>query len=351
MSYHFNNSILNRVLSGRGRFSLPILTSAGRRGIILLGFTATIFLGSADRVNAQKIYTIGSLNTADQFVDAFEGFKSRMVELGYKQGQNVRYEYHNSKGNAEILRTMAQKLVQDKVDMIVTTSTTGTVTAVKATAGTRIPVVFLSAANPHLLVKSFSGSGNNLAGISSASLELTAKRFELLKELAPGVKRLAVPVDPKGVNYQTIVEENRQAAAKFGIVISEIHVRNVDEIGQAAGTITRKSFDAVFTPADTLISAGVDGIVKQVLKEKLPAITALLVNVERGCLATYASDYNALGKQGAALADKILRGAKPADLPIELPDKIQLALNLKTAQAIGLKIPRDLLLRADVTVE
>jgi putative tryptophan/tyrosine transport system substrate-binding protein len=95
----------------------------------------------------------------------------------------------------------------------------------------------------------------------------------------------------------------------------------------------------------------VDWIVKQVLKERLPVIASLLVNVERGSLATYASDYNALGKQGAVLADKILRGAKPADLPIELPDKIHLALNLKTAQAIGLKIPRELLLRADVTFE
>ena len=351
MSYHFNHSLLNSVLAWRAEFSLRILISTGRRGVILLGLAAIILLGSADRVNAQKIYTIGSLNTADQFVNAFEGFKSRMAELGYKQGQNVRYDYHNSKGNAEVLRTMAQKLVQDKVDMIVTTSTTGTVTAVKATAGTRIPVVFLSAANPQLLVKSFSGSGNNLAGISSASLELTAKRFELLKELVPGAKRLAIPVDPKGVNYQTIVEENRQAAARLGIVTSEIHVRSVDEIAQAVGAITRKSFDAVFTPADTLISAGMDWVVKQVLKEKLPAITALLVNVERGCLATYASDYTALGKQGAVLADKILRGAKPADLPIELPDKIHLALNLKTAQAIGLKIPRELLLRADETFE
>jgi putative ABC transport system substrate-binding protein len=95
----------------------------------------------------------------------------------------------------------------------------------------------------------------------------------------------------------------------------------------------------------------VDRIVRQAIKERLPSITALLVNVERGCLATFASNYGALGKQGAVLADKILRGAKPADLPIELPDKIHLALNLKTATAIGLKIPREMLLRADETFE
>lgn len=298
-----------------------------------------------------RILTIGSLNTADQFVDAVEGFKSRMAELGYKEGQSIRYEYHNSNGNPETLRTMAQKLIQDQVNMIVTTSTTATEAAVKATQSTGIPVVFLSAANTKLLVKNFSGSGNNLAGISSASLELTAKRFELLRELVPGAKRMVMPVDPKGANYRMIVEENREAAARLGLAISELHVRSLDEIARAVGAITRKSYDAVFSPADTLVTVGIDWVVKQAIKEKLPTITALLVNVKRGCLATYASDYAALGKQGAVLADKILKGAKPASLPVELPDKIKLSLNLKTAKAIGLKIPKAMLLRADEVVE
>lgn len=162
---------------------------------------------------------------------------------------------------------------------------------------------------------------------------------------------MAVPVDPKGVNYGAIVEENRQAATKLGFVISEIHVRSVDEIAPAVRVITRKSYDAVFTPADTLVSAGIDWVVKQAIKETLPTITALLVNVNRGCLATYASDYTSLGKQGAVLADKILKGAKPAALPVELPDKIKLALNLRTAKAIGLQIPKTMLLRADEVIE
>jgi ABC-type uncharacterized transport system substrate-binding protein len=300
---------------------------------------------------AEKILTIGSLNTADQFIDAFQGFKSRMAELGYKEGHNIRYEYHNSQGNAEQLRAMTRKLVQDKVNMIVTTSTTGTVAAAKATKGTGIPVVFLSAANTQLLVKGFSGSGNNLAGISSASLELTGKRFELVRELVPGAKRMVMPVDPKGVNYRMIVEENRVAAAKLGFTISELHVRDVAEIASAVQTISRKTYDAVFSPADTVVTAGIDWVVKQAIKEKLPIVTALLVNVKRGCLATYASDYGALGKQGAVLADKILKGAKPANLPVELPDKIKLVLNLKTAKAIGLKIPETMLLRADEVIE
>ena len=321
------------------------------KGIILL-IVAIIFLAcSPEKVRAQRIYNIGSLNTAEQFVDAFEGFKSRMAELGYKEGRNVRYDYHNSKGNAEVLRTMAQKLVDDKVDMIITTSTTGTVVAVKATAGTRIPVVFLSAGNPQKLVKNYGTSGSNLAGISSASLELTAKRFELLKELYPRAKRIAMPVDPKGVNYQSIIAEIQEATPRLGYVVSEIHVLSVADVAKVAPSITSKNYDGIFMPADSLVSEGIEELVRQSIKEKLPLATSLLVNVKRGCLLTYASDYTALGKQGAVLADKILRGAKPADLPIELPDKIHLALNLKTANAIGLKIPRELLLRADETFE
>ncbi len=308
-------------------------------------------ISATGTAGAQKMITIGSLNTADQFLDAFNGFKNRMTALGYKENQTIRYEYLNSQGNAEQLRTMTQKLVQDKVDMIVTTSTTATVAAAKATEGTRIPVVFLSAANTQLLVKSFSGSGNNLAGISSASLELTGKRFELLKELVPGAKRLVMPVDPKGVNYKMIIEENRQVAPKLGLTISELHVHSVDEIASAIGVANRKSYDAIFSPADTVVSAGIDWVVKQAIKEKLPTITALLVNVNHGCLATYASDYAALGKQGAVLADKILKGAKPADLPVEMPDKIKFALNLKTAKAIGINIPKTMLLRADDVIE
>lgn len=340
---------------GSFAYALPahrILTILIRQKLCFgLVIALACFVSEVRAATAQKTIRIGSLNTADQFLDAFEGFKSRMAQLGYREGFDIRYEYHNSKGDVERLKAIAQQLVQANVSMIVTTSTTGTVAAAKATQGTGIPVVFLSAANPQLLIKDFSGSGNNLAGISSASLELTAKRFELLKELAPGTKKLAMPVDPQGVNYKMIVEENRQAAAKLGVVIDEIHVRSLEEIAPAMGVITRKSYNAIFSPADTLVSAGIDWVVKQAIKEKLPTTTALLVNVNRGCLATYASDYIALGKQGAVLADKILKGAKPAALPVELPDKIKLALNLKTAKAIGIRVPQEMLLRADEIFE
>lgn len=311
---------------------------------------AAVF-GLAPAAEAQKVYSIGSLNTGDQFVNAFESFKVRMSELGYREGHNVRYQHYNARANSELLRNAASKLVEDKVDLIVTSSTTATVAAARAAMSARIPVLFLSAGNPEKLVQNLGGSAGNLAGISSASLELTGKRFELLRELAPRAKKIAMPLNPKGVSYSDIVSEARQTAARLGFEISEVHVSTVNEIESVIPTVTRKSYDAIFHPPDSLVTEGVEVVANQAIRERLPVVTSLLVNVKRGCLATYAADYPALGRQGAALADKILKGVRPGDLPIEVPDRFKLVLNLKTAKAIGLRIAKEMLLRADEVVE
>lgn len=317
-------------------------------GILVGALSLVCFAATA---SAQKVYSIGSLNTADQFVNAFDGFRSRMAELGYREGQNVRYQYYNSRGDAELLDALARKLAHDNLDLIVTSSTSATVAAAKATARTRIPVVFLSSGNAHRLVKSFSSSGSNLAGISSASVELVGKRLELLKELAPDARRIAVPLDPAGVNYRANISETTEAAARLGLKVWEIKVANYEELERFSQDITRKTADAIFTPPDSLLTERIEILVAQAIKQKLPLITSLLANIKRGCLATYAADYLALGRQGAVLVDKILKGAKPADLPIELPNKFKLALNAKTAKAIGLQIPKEILLRADQIFE
>ena len=326
------------------------MNSAGIKTITVF-FLLALPLGLAGPAGAQKVYRIGSLNTAEQFVNAFEGFKSRMAELGYVEGKNVRYDFYNAKGSNEALNAFAKKLAQDKVDMIVTSATSSTVAAAKATKGTSIPVVFLSAGNPEKLVKSFAGSGSNLAGISSATLELTGKRLELLKEMVPSVNRITSIDNPGGVNFQTNLREFREGAKRMGFTIREIEVRGREELQRALPTITAKTADAVFTPPESLITEHIEVIATHAVKNKLPVITSLLANVKKGCLATYAADYFALGRQGAVLADKIFKGTKPANLPIELPSKLSLVINLKTAKAIGLKVPREILLRADEVIQ
>jgi putative ABC transport system substrate-binding protein len=330
------------------RRQVRVLT--GKRSAPVFGgalFLLAVFFGSAaGNVAAQKIHSIGALNTAEQFISAFDGFRSRMTELGYRERYNVRYQFYNSRGSNELLDTLAEKLVHDKVDMIVTSSTSATVAAAKAAEKSRIPVLFLSAGNPEKLVKGYAGSGTNLAGISSASVELVEKRFELLKELAPSAKSVAVLHYPHGVNYKSNLAESRAAAARLGLKLIEFNTVG-DEFEKTVRRINRAETDAMFAPPESFLTERIDVLVGHAIKEKIPLITSLLVNVERGCLATHAADYRALGKQGAALADKIFKGASPGSLPIEMPDKINLALNLRTARAIELKIAKELLIRAD----
>jgi len=208
-------------------------------------------------------------------------------------------------------------------------------------------VVFLSAGNPKKLVKSFASSGGNVTGVSSATLDITGKRFELLRELAPWAKRVALLSNPGGVNFRANLAKVREEATRQGFILWEIEVRNREEVVKAAATLTRKTADAIFSPPDSLVTDSIDFIVKQAIKEKLPLVTSLSANVNRGCLATYAADYFSLGRQGAMLVDKILKGTRARDLPIEQPSKLKLIINLETAKSIGLEIPREILLRAD----
>jgi putative ABC transport system substrate-binding protein len=311
---------------------------------IFLGFT-----GSQTAV-AGKVYRISALVSEDFFMPAFEGFRAKMKEMGYAEGKNIQYDLRNARGDKDTLQKLAQTLIQDKPDLIVTSSTTATLPVAKATLGSRVPVVFLSAGNPLEFVKSYASSGNNITGITTATVDLTAKRLELLRELAPWVKRVASISSPHGVSYNDHLRAVREAAKKFALELWEINVSDRKEIEEISSTITRKVADAIFLAPDRLITGNIELFVKQSIREKLPLIPPPATH-DSGGLATYGHDYYALGHQGASLVDKILRGAKPADLPIEQPSKLRLVINLKAANAIGLKVPKDILVRADEVIQ
>ncbi|MGH7829019.1 MAG: ABC transporter substrate-binding protein, partial [Candidatus Binatia bacterium] len=197
---------------------------------------------------AQKVYRIGALIAADQFLPAFEGFKMKMAALGYKEGENIRYDLHNANGDREALNQLALKLVQDKPDLIVTSSTTATAPVAKATKGTDLPVVFLSAGNPLQFVKGYASSGNNLTGITSSSLDLIDKRLELLKELAPGAKRVIALQVPGEINYEDARRLTREAAKKLGLALVEVQAGHEEIKTKTSDLITRKLGDGVLIP-------------------------------------------------------------------------------------------------------
>jgi len=314
---------------------------------------AVLTLLDPQMASAQKVYRIGALVAEDQFVPAFDGFKKKMAELGYTEGKNVKYDFHNAKGDVDIVKELAQKIVQEKPDLIVTASTTATTFVAKLTEGTNLPVVFLSAGNPLKLVKSYASSGNNLTGITSSILDLMGKQIELLKELIPGAKRVIFLTNQKATNYQDYIISTREAAKRLGFMLAEVEIQatNAEEVKAKLFLITRKLGEGLFIPPDTSFVGATEQIAQQAIKEKLPTAGPNIQNVRRGLLAGYSSELSSLGEQGAGLVDKILRGARPADLPIEQPYRLQLVINMKTAKAIGLKISKEILLRADEVIE
>ena len=301
-------------------------------------------------VEAQKVHRIGVLVGEDRFLPTVNGFTKKMAELGYTEADNIKYDFHNARSNRQAMENIAQKLVQEKPHLIVTSSATPTEYVAKATKGTDIPVVFLSAGNPLRFVKGYASSGNNLTGISASVIDLVEKRMELLRELDPRVKRIASFNDPSGANYQANMDAVREAAKKLGFKIIEINVASREALERAMPTITRKRADAILLPPDAIVEH-IDLFAKQSVKEKLPLIVTPGVPLEEGGLATYGHDYFAMGEQGAVLVVKVLKGARPMDLPIEQPSKLKLVINLNTAKAIGLKIPKEILLRADEVIE
>jgi putative ABC transport system substrate-binding protein len=311
---------------------------------------ANLFFGLSSPADAQKIYRVGALVTADEFLPSFDGFKKKMAEVGYKEGKHVIYELHNAKGDSAALLRLANQLVQDRPDLIVTTSSSSTAPVARATAATAIPVVFLSAGEPLKFVKSYASSGNNLTGISTAVLDLTEKRLELLKELTPWVKRVALISNPLGVTYDDHLIAVRQGCRKLRLYVLEKSASNREQLEKLAPALTRKAADAIILQPDTMLGRNIDIVDDQSVRERLPLIPPPAF-IQSGGVATYGPDNAALGRQGAALVDKILKGARPADLPIEQPAKLDLVINLKTARAIGLKVPKDVLLRADRVLE
>jgi len=310
-----------------------------------------LVLAGSHAALAQKVYRVSALIGDDQFLLAVEGFKKKLTELGYREGRNIEYQVYSGKADPEVMNRLANKLVAGKPDLIVTSSTTATVPVAKLTEGTNLPVIFLSAADPLRFVKSYASSGNNITGISASALDLIAKRLELLRELAPWAKRVASLNNPRGVNYQSNLIAVREAAKRFGFTILELNATNQEEAIEEVSKLSRKTMDALLLPVDATLTAHIDAIVKECIQKKLPLFPPAVIPIDMGGLATYGPDFFSLGQQGAVLAEKIFRGVRPADLAIEQPYKLNLAINLRTAKAIGLKIPNEILLRADQVIE
>jgi putative ABC transport system substrate-binding protein len=316
-----------------------------------LALSLIVLFGTGFRnPDSDRVYRIGVMITDDTYLAPVQGFQAAMRELGYVEGKHVTYEIQNAKLNRAALQGFATRFVQNRVDLIFTATYLGASAAKDATAGTPIPVVFGPAGDPVEtgLVKSLLGSGNNLTGVSTLSLELTAKRLEMLTRLVPGVRRIALLYNPEDRFSQEVSRQAHQAANRLGLAVVHRHGRDAAEIRQAMRGLSRTGVDAVFAIPDILVNNQIEALSAIARERRLPYMVHIGTLVEKGALASYGLNTYQIGRQAARLADKIFNGARPWEIPIETPRKLELVVNLRVAKDIGARIPENLLKEADV---
>ncbi len=297
----------------------------------------------------EKIYRIGIAVRGKSYMPGIEGFKSKMGQLGYKEGKDIIYDTFVV-DKREALTTVIAELLAKKVDVIHTYSTPATVEAYNQTK--TIPIVFGSMGDPLAsgTVQSFERSGTNVTGVTSLSAPLVEKRLELLLEVAPTAKKIAFPLSLDDIPGKSSYELVLKAAEKLQVEIIPYYVTDERPSKETALAILKKDVDGIVLSSDSTTWANLADYISQSLKEKLPFAVFDKDMVVAGGLVGYGPDYFVSGEQSAILVDKILRGQHPSDLPIEVPQKLVLAVNLKTAQAIGIELPETLLQRAEVVV-
>jgi putative ABC transport system substrate-binding protein len=320
---------------------------------------ALLALGAAPLVShAQqqgKIWRVGFLSQRARpdslDADIFGAFPRGMRELGYVEGKNLVIEWRFANGNVERLPELVAELVRLKVDAIVTSSTPATRVLQKAT--TTIPIVMGTIGDPvgSGFVASLGRPGGNITGLTSITNDLSPKLLELLLGIVPQLSRVAVVVNSTNPFHASVLKNVQAAAQKTGITILSVEARTVQEIEIAFPTITKERAGAVILAQDSLFTQQRRQIAELSAKHRLPLIAAMLEYVEAGVLMSYGPSFADIYRRAATYVDKIFRGAKPGDLPIERPTKFDLAVNLKTARALGLTIPQSILIRADRVIE
>ena len=284
--------------------------------------------------------------TSPRFVDAF-----RQGLGGYVEGRTIVIHYRWAEGHAERLPELASELVRLNVDVMVTAGQQATLAAKQATAA--IPIVMVGVADPvgTGIVGSLARPGANVTGLSAQAEEYAAKWLELLKAVIPRLARVAVLADPTNPSYSVYWRELRPAARILNVQLHTLDAHQPDDLPEAFAEAARHRVDALVVPQQPFTIRTQSRIVELAAKSRLPAIYNLTETVRIGGLMAYGASLADMYRRAAIYVDKILKGSKPADLPVERPTKFELVINLKTAKALGLTVPQSLLLRADEVIQ
>jgi putative ABC transport system substrate-binding protein len=280
-----------------------------------------------------------------------DAFKNGMEALGWFEGRNIHFDVRFAPGNADNATGVTSEMLK-LAPVLVVANTNKVVIALKQQTRT-VPIVFVQVTDPVTagIVESLAAPGGNITGFTSSDFSLSAKSVETLKEIAPRVARLAIlrdSGDPQSIGQAASVQ---MAAASFGMELTSIDIRDADTISRGIDLFARRENGGLIVPATPLSTVHLASIVASAAQNKLPAIYPYRYFVNRGGLISYGADNLDLWRRSASYVDRILKGANPADLPVQTPTRFELIINLKTAKTLGLEVPPALLARADEVIE
>jgi putative ABC transport system substrate-binding protein len=281
-----------------------------------------------------------------------EAFRQELRRLGYAEGQNMVIEYRSADGRFERLPELAGELAALKVDVIVAVVTQAALAAKQATS--TIPIVMVGVSDPvgSGLVASLARPGGNVTGTSSTAAEVVGKQLELLREMLPKASRVAALWNSANLVFQKqLLAEAKEAATKLKMKLHVVEARAPDQLDRAVANILRQPTDALLVLGDPMLGAHAARIAELATRHRLPTVSGAREAAERGILMTYGPDFFHAHRLSAKYLDRILKGARPADLPVEQTTKFELVINAKTAAALGITIPQSLVVRADQLVQ
>jgi putative ABC transport system substrate-binding protein len=320
----------------------------GRRHLLRILVLAPLVRIPNARAQTGNVRSIGVLSPGPTLQrQQYQGVWDPLRDLGWREGENLLFERRWAEGKPERLKPLAQELVELRVEIIVTIGTDATIAAQSAT--TTIPIIMLSAADPVRagLVANLPHPGGNVTGISMVGPELEAKRVTLLREIVPNVERVGILVNPATAVSGYSPTESEAALRHLGVHAIFVEIRSADELEEAVDLAARRGAQALVVHRDVLFALNRVKLMNAISRHRLPAVVEDRGMLEPGGLLAYSIDEGDQLKRFAAFIDRVLRGAKPGDLPVEQPTKFSLAVNLRTAAALGLTVPSSVLLRAD----
>lgn len=313
---------------------------------LLLALTDTQAQGTG-RIPRVAILIPESLRSESQVI---RGLREELKKLGYKERKNIHIEVLNAKGDRAALKSMASEIVSRKVNLLLTTGTRATHTAQAATK--EIPIIFSHPADPVALglVKSMDHPGGNTTGVAGLALRMTEKRLEALKEIVPKVRRVAIFYDANNPYSRENFLISQSAGAKLGLQIEAYPVKSAEELKSTLSQLQNPEGDALFHVADDLVESQADFLFEMARQKALPTMFNEEMWAIKGSLAAYGPSYYQMGRQAAVLVDKVLKGQKPMNLPVQQVSKFELVINFRVANAMGLTIPQAVLKKADKVI-